>query len=125
MVEAICIRCGEGKTYPWKKCSFCGLDPNLNDDLIIKSVYLSEGRFDEEDDRILYREYLKNISLKIKNGQEFIFNKRELDRLRDQRRIIMNIKWYSPWIVVFRVLLKVGIWTFLTSILISVIIKAL
>lgn len=85
MPKAICLRCGQAKRAPWQVCLDCKFDPNGDAESLIKSVYLSAGRFDDNDAIKKYETVLEQFSQKIKNGKEISFDPSDLDRLRLQR----------------------------------------
>ena len=41
--RAVCVRCGASKRAPNAVCPACQFDPTLNEDDLIRSVYLSTG----------------------------------------------------------------------------------
>lgn len=123
MPEAICIRCGGFKSDPWERCRFCGLDPKRDVDTLAKSVYLSIRRFEDEEMNQKYRKRLQIISDIIRDGKDIYYDDTELRRLVMQRRIISNVPWYAPWLVIFKMLLRLSLWVFFVSIIIFSIAK--
>lgn len=83
---AICLKCGEEKNFPWENCSSCNFIPSGSD--LIKSVYLSQGRFDDEKMQNEYKEELKKYSLQIKKNVKIRYDKNELKRLGKEKIII-------------------------------------
>lgn len=55
----------------------------------MRSVYLSEGRFEEEFDRAAYRSELKLMARAIREGEEeMAFDENEIERLRAQKKSV-------------------------------------
>jgi hypothetical protein len=69
MAKAICVFCGEAKDSPADICPACGLNPQINKELLEKSVYLSTGRFETDQEKAAYRQQLDEISDQIKSGR--------------------------------------------------------
>jgi hypothetical protein len=59
-----------------------------------KSVYLSEGRFEDDDLRRQYSHELEEVSKLIRSGQTIEFDELELDRLLDQKALMNS---FSRW----------------------------
>lgn len=92
---AICLKCGTGKNYPWEMCSNCKYVPLASD--LIKSVYLSEGRFsNDEKKQDLYRKELIKYGVQIKNNTKIQFDESELERLSKEKKIIEE---FNPSII--------------------------
>lgn len=106
MARAICVRCGYAKSKPWRKCRHCGLDPTQDDEALVRSVYLSTGRYDTEEDQRAYEEELDAVGRAIRSGGSVTYDSAELERLRGQRRAVEN---YAPWSVVWRLFLPAGL----------------
>lgn len=81
MARAICISCGRSKSWHWKRCRYCGLDPLSDESLLVKSLYLSTGRFDEERTQKRYEKELDRIAKDIQEGKAVEFDSKEIDRL--------------------------------------------
>lgn len=109
MPEAVCIVCGEGKSSPWKVCKACKFDPKARSDALIKSVYLSTGRYDNQICKDEYRNELSRISEDIKSGFTISYDESDIVRLNNQMNTVNNVKWYYPWIVVVEFLIKFSI----------------
>lgn len=83
--EAICLKCGEWKSAPYKKCKKCGFDPRKNEIELVKSVYLSLGRFPAEvAEEVDYHATLTKIRAQIKRGEAIIYEPGEIERLRQE-----------------------------------------
>lgn len=83
-MHAACLKCGEGKDAPHDRCSWCGYQP-VGDDDLVKSVYLSLGRYDTQSERSQYAHELERIAQQIRIGHSPIFDAVELVRLQKQR----------------------------------------
>ena len=89
---AICISCGNQKKSAFAVCRECQFDPAQNEDSLLKSVYLSEGRFEDELKRENYRDELNLIARAIREGGEDVdFDKNELERLRVQKESVGSV----------------------------------
>jgi len=103
---AICIQCGETKKAAYQKCNACGFDPAQREEDLVKSVYLSVGRYEDEEDRQRYLEELRLMGRTLREGDEMIeYDPLELNRLEKQRRVIDAIPTSAPWGAVLRFLL--------------------
>lgn len=100
MPEAVCISCGESKSHPWDVCNSCKFSPGDNLQLLVKSAYLSVGRYEDRRDQDIYRIDLLKIGQGIKSGSDTYFNKSDIDRLTHQLIMVKGVKWYQPWICV-------------------------
>lgn len=123
MPEAVCIVCGGGKSSPWEVCSSCKFDPRSSSESLVKSVYLSTGRFEEMDRKDNYRNELSNISIKIRSGELLEYETHDIMRLRDQLKFVNRIQWYEPWVAVLEFLVKYFLKIFLLLILIITFIR--
>jgi len=84
---------------------------------LVKSVYLSLGRYDTEEERTRYRAELDTISRQLGAGEEIKFDRAELERLRRQKADVDStgdwslfrylVRLFLPGIVI--VLLLIGI----------------
>jgi len=89
MAKAICIRCGAKKPKGLNRCRSCGLDPKSDNDLALKSVYLSIGRFTEDEERQqLYERELDAMSQSIREGTVPEFADADLQRLARERELV-------------------------------------
>jgi hypothetical protein len=91
MAEAVCMRCGNHKSIAWATCERCGYDPNRDAEGLVRSVYLSVGRFDTPHEKAWYRTELDRIGLDIEKGEQPGFAEAELDRLRAQGALVRKI----------------------------------
>jgi hypothetical protein len=107
MAYALCPRCGTSKKRAWAMCRNCGLDPADDEEALVKSVYLSVGRFDDGDDRRRYREELDELGARIRAGESPAFDEAELERLRKQKRLVESVPASAVWGAVFRLFLPV------------------
>jgi hypothetical protein len=96
---AICIRCGNEKREPWWKCRRCGLDPMKDEETLVKSVYLSTGRYEDGNDQIRYETELLQVAEAIKNGENVGYEEGDLARLRKEKSLVEQ---FSPWRAVLR-----------------------
>lgn len=78
MGQSICIQCGDEKDAPWKICKTCSFDPRSTSEHLVKSVYLSVGRFDDVEMQLAYKQDLKRFALLIKSGNAVDFDTDEL-----------------------------------------------
>lgn len=113
MQEAVCIVCGEGKSSPWKVCKSCRFDPKSSPDALVKSVYLSTGRYDDQMHKNIYRNDLSKISKEIRSGFSIYYEDSDIIRLKNQMNAVNIVKWYMPWISVAKLLAKYSISTFI------------
>lgn len=103
LFDAICIRCGEPKRTAYQRCGHCAFDPAQNEDALVKSVYLSLGRYEDEDDRHRYREELALMGRALREGGDPIdYDLAELSRLLAQKRLLDSIPPSAAWGVLFR-----------------------
>lgn len=112
MPEAICLRCGFEKDAAWARCSRCSFDPTTKSDDLVKSVYLSVGRFDADDEKKLYRKALTDMSRDIEDGKSIRYDKTEILRLTKQKSMMEKIPWFAPWIAVGELFLVPAIFVF-------------
>jgi hypothetical protein len=120
MRQAICLKCGHAKRRPAERCKHCGLDPEVDDDTLVKSVYLSLGRFDDASRHEAYSKELEALARDIKAGRPLALDPAELERLRSQlgqvRSVPASAVWGAlfrfllPGIVVFGILIAIWIW---------------
>jgi hypothetical protein len=114
-MKALCIRCGTVKSSVWRRCSICGFDPRRTDEeSMVKSVYLSTGRFEEPSEQTRYADDLDRISTEIRSGKQIDFEPDELKRLLLQKRVVESIRphhlllflarFFAPAIVMIAVL---------------------
>jgi len=113
-IKAICIRCGEHKQAAFDVCSRCGLDPSLNEEDMIKSAYLSLGRFNRDEQRD-YEGELLLMGRALRDGYEVIkYDSKELDRLRAQKHLVESVPSSAAWGALFRFFLpSIGLLIFL------------
>lgn len=83
-MHAICLRCGETKDAPDEKCGGCGYHPKDNESLV-KSVYLSIGRYDAPAKQMEYRYELQKLAKQIREGNIVAFDSVEIIRLQKQK----------------------------------------
>jgi hypothetical protein len=102
-MKSICIRCGAAKKLPWNKCRRCSFLPK--DDDLVKSVYCSIGRFDEPDDAADYEKELEEMSSALARGEPIVYDEAELERLREQRRLVGSVRGPDLLLALFRIFL--------------------
>lgn len=102
MPEAVCIVCGEEKRSPWKICKSCGFDPNSSPDALVKSVYLSTGRYEDRADKDIYKDHLLKFSEDIKSGISVYYEECDILRLTKQMDSVISITWHALSIVVLK-----------------------
>ena len=102
MAEAICIRCGTPKKLPWQTCKRCRFDPSGDDESLVKSVYLSLGRYSKAEQKERYRSELDRIALALANGEPPMYIEQELVRLRAQKKLVERIPQSAVWGAVIR-----------------------
>ncbi|MGE5194243.1 MAG: hypothetical protein ACM3U2_17255 [Deltaproteobacteria bacterium] len=95
MTEAICLRCGSRKRRPWHQCSQCGFDPRDDNDALVKSVYLSTGRFENPEQHDKYRHELEAIGEQLCAGQSIEFDREELARLAAQHELVQSVPFVA------------------------------
>lgn len=104
-VNAICLKCGDWKSNPLDRCSSCGFVPHPGSDDEVKSVYLSVGRFEDEDERNQYKSELGKIRDSIRSGKAISFDENEMVRLKEQRHFIRSTSPASAWKAVLKLFL--------------------
>jgi hypothetical protein len=109
MHNAICLRCGAQKIAALAKCDSCGFEPAGDVESLVKSVYLSTGRYNEVDSATKYQSLLVKYSDLIKSGIPIEFEQSELDRLELQMKAVDSVSWYLPWIAVLEFLIKTAL----------------
>jgi hypothetical protein len=78
------------------------LDPQHDDELLVKSVYLSTGRFNDAKLQDAYRAELEVFSQQIRTGHRIEFDSAELARLAAQKDLVRSISfWRVVWTVVW------------------------
>ena len=108
MVFSVCMSCGHEKKAPYKKCPSCGFDPAKDEADMVKSVYLSLGRYDNEDEQERYCQELQCISAALARGEQISYEEEELKRLKAQKKEVESVKLWRVWLYVF--------WAFLPGI---------
>ena len=76
-----------------------------DEDALVKSVYLSSGRYEDEEERARYMEELDGIGALIRNGRPPSFDLQELKRLQQQKRDVESVSWLSVFYALFRIFL--------------------
>lgn len=102
MEMAICIRCGAKKKRPYHKCRSCGLDPKGDEAALVRSVYLSTGRYEDPDEAGRYVEELERHAAAIRAGQEVAYDEDELARLRRQKHLVESVPFSAVLGAMFR-----------------------
>ena len=102
MAEAVCIRCGNRKPAPWGACTKCHYDPTADSEALIKSVYLSAGRFSEPDRKTRYRAELEKVAAAMEQGHQPTFEEAELIRLKAQKDFVERTTPSAAWRAVLR-----------------------
>jgi hypothetical protein len=105
MAEAICVRCGNKKSTPWEKCGRCDCDPSRDEDTLVKSVYLSVGRFREPNAKARYRTDLDRISDALEAGEQPTFQEGELARLKAEKAFVESVRPSVAWAAILRLFL--------------------
>jgi hypothetical protein len=112
MSKCICISCGAQKRAPYARCRCCGLDPSTDEASLVKSVYLSTGRFvtgsetDEEEERkAQYAAELDDLARALRSGKQVNYDPDELARLSAQYRLMKSVPRRAIWGAVFRTFL--------------------
>lgn len=108
-ISAVCIKCGAFKEFPWELCDQCGLNPEQDEQSLVKSVYLSVGRYEEEDDRKRYSDELREIANRIRSGESIEYPPSELICLLEQKKLVDAVTGWH--------LVKYLMWFFLPGIL--------
>ena len=93
MATAICIQCGESKGLPWKRCRRCAFDPTTSKDALVRSVYFSTGRFDDEEDAARYERVLDDHARTIRGGGSVEVDSIEYARLAKQQDAVQTVGW--------------------------------
>jgi hypothetical protein len=104
-VRAVCIACGANKEDAWEPCDQCGLNPESDEGSLIKSVYLSVGRYEDEDDRERYATELLEIANRIRKGDVIEYLPTELARLSEQKKFVDSVTGWHLVLYLLRVFL--------------------
>lgn len=107
MAQAICISCGRPKRAGWKRCRHCGFHPGNEEAGLVRSIYLSVDRFDEEEDRRRYARELDQIGRQIEDGKEIMYDAAELSRLLEEKRAVEDVSNWAVLRVIVVILLPV------------------
>lgn len=99
------MQCGNKKATPWEACPKCGFDPTTNEDALVKSVFLSVGRFSKASAKARYRKALDGISATIERGEAPPFEEGELMRLKRQKALVERVPASMAWEAVVRLFL--------------------
>jgi hypothetical protein len=104
VAEALCLNCGTPKRVPSKKCGHCGFEPGTDEQALIKSVYLSTQRFDDDEEEKIERYWkeLDRVSASMRAGEPPSFDPTEMARLRAQLKLYQSVPMSSVWGAVFR-----------------------
>jgi len=107
MTKAICISCGTAKGAPWRTCPRCGLDPTRDDELLVRSVYLSTSRYtgDECEEALAYSKKLDDLGRMLSSGGKIEYDESEIARLWSQLKLIRSIPRSAVWGALLRFLL--------------------
>jgi hypothetical protein len=105
--KALCLRCGAAKATPWATCRRCKFNPEGDEDALVKSVYLSEGRFEDPDEQERYRTELQHMAEELSAGHPIIFEPDELRRLLEQKRLVESIRPAAAFKALFKYFLPV------------------
>jgi len=105
MAEALCLRCGGAKRNPWRACRRCAFKPAPRSDELIRSIYLSTGRFEDPEEAAAYREELDHVAEAIRAGLAVSYDESELMRLRARAAAFTSIPSSAVWGAVFRLFL--------------------
>jgi hypothetical protein len=90
-MQSICLCCGNCKEVPYEKCIACGFQPSDEDGSLVKSVYLSLGRYDTPCEQSRYEPILNALAEKIAQGEEIAFDCDDLRRLDEQKETVKDI----------------------------------
>lgn len=104
MLKAICARCGERKSAHHSRCGSCAFLPHADEERA-ESIYFSIDRFSDADDRRRYSRELKEWSRKLKAGQNPKIDRREIERLLEQKKQLERVPPAAVWGAVVRLFL--------------------
>ncbi len=90
MAKAVCVNCEHPKRKPYARCDSCALDPTKHDEALVRSVYLSIGRFADPQKAERYARDLDDIGAAIRRGEAVEYDLHELERLRLQQRMVSS-----------------------------------
>jgi hypothetical protein len=102
MANALCLKCGSGKRHPWRACRRCGFKPAPHSEDLVRSVYLSIGRFSDPGEAEAYQKELDEVGERIRRGDAVTFRADELARLREERDALARVPMSAVWGAVFR-----------------------
>jgi hypothetical protein len=69
---------------------------------MVKSVYLSTGRFDEAEDKERYEKELEEVGHQIRRGENICYDEAELARLLAQKHLVERIPARVVWTAIGR-----------------------
>lgn len=124
MAQAICIACGHAKSAPWRRCRSCGLEPTNDDITMVKSVYLSTGRFDQAEEKECYEKELDAVGQRIGAGESYCYDEAELARLLSQKRLVEKIPARAVWAAIGRLLLP-GVLLVIVLVIVMLVLRSL
>jgi hypothetical protein len=102
VADALCLKCGEPKGLPWKRCRSCNFDPTGDEESLVRSVYLSVARFNEAAASGSYRKQLDAMGAALRAGQSIDFDPGELARLRRERAALESVPISAVWLTIVR-----------------------
>lgn len=88
MSGAVCLKCGCMKRHPLDSCRACGYCPVGDNLAMAQSIVLSDGYQLGEEWKDRTDADLKEISDRIKRGDRIAFNRVEIDKLLEQRKLL-------------------------------------
>jgi len=100
---AICLRCGATKELPYETCVGCGFQPTEEDESLLKSVYLSLGRYDTPDEQSRYALELVTLAEQLRRGEEIEFDGDDLRRLQKQKGEVEHLSYAGTTYLLFRI----------------------
>jgi hypothetical protein len=103
-MTAVCVRCGAIKPLPYETCIDCGFQPEHDSEDLVKSVYLSTGRYDSPTDQTRYEAELRHMSQQIAKGIDLAYDENDLMRLRAQKAEVECVDERAAVRYVFRIL---------------------
>lgn len=100
---AICLHCGTTKELPCETCLGCGFLPTDEDDSLLKSVYLSLGRYDTPNEQSGYALELVALAERLRRGEEIEYDGDDLRRLQKQKGEVEHVSYAGVAYLLFRI----------------------
>ena len=88
MAIAVCVRCGQFKTLPFKACKRCHFDPHGDRRAMAESLMLSDAYYDPEKDYRPGKAELQQAATRIRSGASVEWDEETLAKLSAEQGIL-------------------------------------